>query len=258
MPGQVVAAAVLPCSAACLVLACAARLTRRTHAGLLVTCTVEGCQLETFQAPLTQTLRHVLARAQIDCPEAYGLTLVGDNLLTQRRVVFRGINGDLRNMQGDLLTLQDLCSAASFQVYSVEIASPPPRRRAARACKAAVARVRLPRVRRRHVRRSACAAVAEAPENRAAPVGGLTHAGQPRRRASLAQPLACLRSAGAHRRGWAPVAGLASCLAQPLAAGDPLCMLAPILLRSLPVSPAQAARNPSPVWPAQARVVPPR
>lgn len=94
--------------------------------GLLVTCTVEGAQLETFHAPMTQTLRHVLARAQVDCPEMYGLTLVGDNLLTQRRVLFRGINGDLRGSSGSLLTLHDMCSAAPFEVYSIEIGCPFP------------------------------------------------------------------------------------------------------------------------------------
>ena len=79
-----------------------------------------------MQAPRSQTLQHVLARAQVDCPEAYALTLVGDNVLTQRRVIFRGIDRDVRGVQGNFLTLHELCHMATFDVYAIEIGYPFP------------------------------------------------------------------------------------------------------------------------------------
>jgi hypothetical protein len=79
-----------------------------------------------LQAPKSQTLQHVLARADVDCPGAYALTLVGDNVFTQRKVIFRGIDRDVRGANGDFLKLYELCDMAPFDVYSIEIGYPYP------------------------------------------------------------------------------------------------------------------------------------
>jgi len=73
-----------------------------------------------------QTLKHLLARADVDCPGAYALTLVGDNVVTQRKVVFRGIDCDVRGANGDFLKLHELCHMANFDVYAIEIGFPYP------------------------------------------------------------------------------------------------------------------------------------
>ena len=69
-----------------------------------------------------------MARGQVHDPQEYGLTLVGDNLISDRRTIFRGIPADPRGMNGEMLTVRELCTMAPFQVYSVEFESPCPGR----------------------------------------------------------------------------------------------------------------------------------
>jgi hypothetical protein len=69
-----------------------------------------------------------MAMGEVHDPLEYGLTLVGNNLLTDRRTVFRGIPVDPRGMKGDRLTMRELCTMAPFQVYGVEFETPCPGR----------------------------------------------------------------------------------------------------------------------------------
>ena len=91
---------------------------------VLVTSIAYGSQVETFQVPRTHNLQGVMAMAEGHCPLEYALTLVGNNLITDRRTVFRGIPVDPRGTKGDMLTMREVCMMAPFQVYGVEFHTP--------------------------------------------------------------------------------------------------------------------------------------
>jgi len=66
-----------------------------------------------------------MARGQVHDPHEYALSLVGHNL-TERRVIFRGLSADPRGINGDPLTLRELCLLAPFPVYGMEMEAPIP------------------------------------------------------------------------------------------------------------------------------------
>lgn len=256
-------------------------LSPPTHAGLLVTCTVEGAQIATLQAPKSQTLQHVLARAQVDCPEAYALTLVGDNVLTQRRVIFRGIDRDVRGVQGNLLTLHELCHMATFDVYAIEIGYPfpdvdvnkqnpdcissddeaaaGPRAQASpqtgKKLKQAAAPLSPPakRLKKKANKPPSPQVQRQWPASRGQ---GSLAAPPPRSPSPVYAAQGRIFSAAGGKQLWAAALGLAASRSPSPQVNNSLCTC-PHISRSLPAFlPAQAARHPSPVWPAQARVLP--
>lgn len=254
------------------------------HPGLLVTCTVEGAQIATLQAPKSQTLQHVLARAQVDCPEAYALTLVGDNVLTQRRVIFRGIDRDARGVQGNFLTLHELCHMATFDVYAIEIGYPfpdvdvnkqnpecissddeaaaGPRAQASppgKNLKKAAAPLRPPspspppakRLKKKDHKPPSPQVQRQWPASRGQ---GSLAAPPPRSPSPVVAAQGRIFSAAGGKQLWAAALGLAASRSPSPQVISSACTCAQTF--SLDPFHAQAARHPSPVWPAQARVLP--